>query len=178
MKIVFSTKVATKLNSSELDEIREKELSESVESSVGILSVVSRNFAGQEVKFVCFPDEVDNNPGIEISVSSSAEKLSKEVLEELIGHTIAFSAGKEKNQVALRQSYDTPAGRFHTFAELSREGGTPVIYVGLASEIDQVQESFKKKSSAAGRDIRIHSSPRTRSEERKRKEKKKKKVSK
>ncbi len=181
VRIVFSTKVASKLSKSELEELRTKALSESeFETSAGKLVVVDRSFVGQDVKFVTFPEEVDNS-GVRVSVSPAVEKIPREVIEDMVGHTVAAASEKSQDQVAMRQEYDTAHGHFHTFAEFDPSGGTPVVYVGLASEISKVQDGFEVRAKADGKLVKICASPKARAAARKRKakaEKKRKKSSK
>lgn len=176
VRIVFSTKVATKLSSEEMDELRVKALTEKeIETLVGKVVVVDRNFAGQDVKFVTFPEEVESS-GVRVSVSPSVEKIPVEVIEEMVGHTIATAAKKAKDQVALRQEYDTEYGHFHTFAEFDPNGGTPIVYVGLASEIVEVQKHFQIRAKSNGQMVKTLVSPKARAAARRRKLKAEKKA--
>jgi hypothetical protein len=170
-RIVFSTKVALKLSSEEMDELRVKAFTESeIDTDVGKVNVVERTFAGQDVRFVAFPDEIDNS-GVRVSVSPSAEKLPTAVIEEMVGHTIASAAKKAKDQVALRQEYDTANGHFHTFAEFDPHGGTPTVFVGLPAEIAVVQKNFQMKAKSLGQMVKTYASPKSRAEARRRKAK-------
>lgn len=175
-KIVFSSGVASKLSQEELDELRDKAVAETeIETEIGKVVVVERVFAGQGVLFVAFPEEVDNS-GIKVSVSPAAEKLPKNVLEEMVGHTVATTANKQVDQVALKQLYDTDYGHFQTFALFDPAGGTPVVYVGQAGEIALVEKDFKDRAKHYGQSVKTYSSPKSRAMARKRVAKAQKKL--